>query len=486
MNAQDTNIRAVPENVPAEQALLGAILLNNASFDVINRLLEPQHFYEPLHQRVYEVIGQTLTNGRGANPVTLKNSLPAKVEGLKIDGQDVSVSAYLAHLCTHAVTVVNAPDYAAAIFDAWVARQAISALQDGVDTYFSLAPGENPLKAFEPIEERMAAIRADALKSSPIKNAGQSYLDALSESFRRGEVRGVPIALDEIAEVISEPCFEAGNLYGLLSSSGEGKTSLTIQLMLYALKKGHPVCFLSYDQSSDQAIRQMVAQEHEIEARRQRDAKLLSEKEFETCMSFARWIGSVPFEVIKCTDQSAPQLVGLARTFVKRRGNNKVPLIVVDHIGVVKPEDRRADEGTKAKGIGQILKAGAEMTDAAWLVLNQRNSFGMKRDNPRPISMDLFGGDPAKTPFDAIFYLYRFLKFLEERKAIASSDSDWKKIEKAFPSAVRQDGIDIAEIGSVKSRFGNPHIRQRLIFEARLTRYKSDRAPVEQESLEGF
>lgn len=475
--------RVVPENIEAEGALLGAILVNNAAFDAVNRLLEPQHFFEPLHQHVYEAIGQMLAAGRSATPVTLKNNLPVTVEGLKVNGKEASTMAYLAHLCANAVTVINAPDYAAAVYDAWVARQAISALQDGVDTYFKLAPGENPLKAFEPIEDRMAAIRAEALKAAPIKNAGQSYLEALSASYQRGEVRGVPIALNEIAEVISEPCFEAGNLYGLLSSSGEGKTSLTVQMMLYALKKGHPVCFLSYDQSSEQVIRQMVAQEYEIEARRQRDAKLLSEKEFTTCMDFANWIGSMPFEVIKCTDQSAPQLVGMARTFVKRRGNGKVPFVIVDHIGVVKPEDRRADEGTKAKGIGQILKAGAEMTDAAWLVLNQRNSFGMKRDNPRPISMDLFGGDPAKTPFDAIFYLYRFIKFLEERKAIASSDSDWKKINQVFPSAVRDEGIDIAEIGAIKVRFGSVAIKQRLVFEARLTRYKSDRAPVEQESL---
>src|SRR5690606_32387515 len=127
-------------------------------------------------------------------------------------------------------------DYAAAIFDAWVARQAISALQEGVEVSFNLGPGENPLKAFEPIEERMAAIRAAAQQSSPIKNAGQSYLDALSESYRRRAVRRVRIALHEIAEVISEPCFEAGNLYGLLSSPGEGKTSLTVQLILHALK----------------------------------------------------------------------------------------------------------------------------------------------------------------------------------------------------------------------------------------------------------
>ena len=484
MTAHDP-ARVVPHNIEAEQALLGALLMNNQVYDVVNRLLEPQHFYDPLHQRIYEVIGQALANGRVANPVTLKNGLPEKVDGLKIDGKEVPVLSYLTRLCLEAVTVVNAPDYAAAIFDAWVGRQAISALQDGVDTYFNLAPGADPLKAFEPIEERIAAIRADAMKSSPVKNAARSYLDSLSASYKRGEVRGVPIALDEIAEVISEPCFEAGNLYGLLSSSGEGKTSLTVQLMLHALQKGHPVCFLSYDQSAEQVIRQMVAQKYEIEARRQRDAKLLSEKEFQTCMEFADWIESRSFEVVKCTDHSAPQLVGMARTFVKRRGNGKVPLIVVDHIGVVKPEDRRADEGTKAKGIGQILKAGAETTDAAWLVLNQRNSFGMRRDNPRPISMDLFGGDPAKTPFDAIFYLYRYIKFLEERKAIASSDSDWKKIEKTFPSAVRE-GTDIAELGAIKVRFGSPHVRQRLIFEAHLTRYKSDREPVHQESLGDF
>lgn len=479
--------RIVPANIEAECALLGAILTNNAAFDRVSNLLEPGHFFEPVHQKIYQVVGELLRMGKVATPITVKNFLPTEIDGLKIDGEDATTMAYLARLCSQAATVLQARDYAAAIYDAWVARQAISTLEEGVEVYFNLSPGENPLKAFEPVEERMAAIRAEALKTAGVKNAGQSYLDSLAASYKRGEVRGVPIALDEIAEVISEPCFEAGNLYGLLSSSGEGKTSITVQMMLHALKKGHPVLFLSFDQSSDQVIRQMVAQEHNIEARRQRDSKLLSEKEYETCMGFADWIGSLPFEVVKCTDQSAPQLVGMARTFIKRFGSGLTPLVVVDHIGVVKPEDRRADEGTKAKGIGQILKAGAEMTDAAWLVLQQRNSYGMKRDNPRPIAADLFGGEGAKAPFDAIFYLYRFLHHLEQKRAIASSEADWKKINsgKVFPSAVL-GGEDIAEIGSVKCRFGSPNIRTRLIFEARFTRYKSDRNPVMQESLEGM
>lgn len=490
MTAHDPNLRRdpdeLPNNVEAEQALLGAILLNNQTFDLVSRILEPEHFYEPLHAKIYEVIGQMIRAGRGANHVTLRNYLPQKIDGLVLDGQPATAAQYLARLMTDAVvTVVNARDYALAIFDAWIARRAIRALEDGVKVYFGLQPGENPLKAFEPIEEEITAIRAEAAKTAPVRAVGSAYLADLEASYKRREVNGVPIAFDEIARVISEPCFEAGNLYGLLSSSGEGKTSLTIQLMHHALKRGHPVCFLSFDQSGVQVIRQMVAQVHGIEARRQRDAKLLSDQEFAICMDFAQWIDGQPFEVIKCTQQTAPQLVGMAKNFVRRRGNGKVPLVVVDHIGVVTPEDRRADEGTKAKSIGQILKAGAEVTEAAWLILNQRNTLGMKRDNPRPISQDLFGGDPAKAPFDAIFYLYRFLKYLEERMAIASSESDWKKIEKVFPAAVRE-GIDIAEIGAIKVRFGNPNIREQLIFEGAMTRYKSNKPIKVQESFEGF
>lgn len=482
MNMHTPPDRVVPHNIEAEQAVLGAVLVDNDAFHRVSGFLEPEHFHEPIHRKTFEVINSMIRSGRGANPITIKSFLPEH----EAISDDMTVGQYIAHLAVSAVGTSTVREYATAVHEMWIRREAIKACEDVVGVAFDLPPDKDILTEIAPLEDNLARLRAERIRGQDGKGAGESYLEALSQSFKRGEVRGVPIAMDEIAEVISEPCFEAGNLYGILSSSGEGKTSLTVQLMVHAMRKGHPVCFLSYDQSSNQVMRQMVAQEHDIEARRQRDAKLLSEKEFETCMGFAQWVRAQAFEVIKCTDQSAPQLVGLARTFVKRRGNGKVPFVVVDHIGVVKPEDRRADEGTKAKGIGQILKAGAEMTDAAWLVLNQRNSFGMRRDNPRPISMDLFGGDPAKTPFDAIFYLYRFLRFLEERKAVASSDSDWKKIDKVFPSAVRNDGIDIAEIGAIKVRFGSPHVRQRLIFDARLTRYKSDRAPQEQESFGGL
>lgn len=470
MNMHDPSFRTVPANIEAEQALLGAILMRNAAFDMVSGFLEAEHFYEHLHQRIYAIAAEMLRKGKSVTPILMKSYF----EGEMI-GEDMPVSKYLMRLAAEAVTIINAKDYGLAIHEMWIRRQAISVTEGVVSIAYDLPADKDVLDELAPVEEKLAALRAERIRGGERAGMGARYIDNMTAANQRGEIAGVPICLAEIAEVLSEPCFEAGNLYGLLSSSGEGKTALTVQIIVHALRKGHPVLFLSYDQSSDQIIRQMVAQVHGIEARRQRNPKLLGEKEWETCVQFAQWIEKQPFEVIRCTNQNAAQLVGYARTFVKRFGNGKHPLVVVDHIGVVTPEDKRADEGSKAKGINQVFKAGAETTGSAWLVLNQRNSYGLKRDNPRPISADLYGGDPAKQAYDAIFYLYRFLKHLEDKKAVAVTGSDWSKIEKAFPSAVREGGEDIAEIGAIKARFGNPHVRERLVFEARLTRYRSDR-----------
>jgi len=474
----DEALREVPNNIEAEQCLLGAVLINNACYDLVSRIVRPEHFFEPLHRDIFKVCGDLITVGRMATPVTLKDFLPVNA---KVG--DLTVGAYLAALCSEAVTVIQARDYAASIFDAWVSRQIIVACEDTVSRLYDRRPGMDPLLEAAPVEDTLAKLRAERVSASGTASHGRQYLESLTAALQQRKIMGVPICLPEIAAVISEPSFEAGNLYGLLSSSGEGKTSLTLQLIMHALKKGHPVQFLSFDQSAEQCIRQMVAQEHGIEARRQR-AGDLAEKEWEKVVDFSNWIDRQPFEVVKCTDQSAPQLLAFARAFVKRFGNGNTPLIVVDHIGAVKPEDRRADEGTKAKDINKVFKAGAEQTGAAWLVLNQRNSYGMKRDNPRPISADLFGGDPAKQAYDAIFYVYRYIKFLEERKAVAASDSDWKKIHKVFPSAV-MEGEDIAQIGAIKVRYGNPNVTRNLIFEARFTRYRSEQENNQAELLEG-
>jgi replicative DNA helicase len=272
MNAHDPSIHTVPVNIEAEQAVLGALLLNNAAMDRIGDLLEADHFHDQLHRAVFEAIRKMIAMGKTANPVTIKGALPDTFKGLKIEGEDATVMEYVALLCAKAINVINARDYAEAVHEMWIRRHAISAVNDVMDIAFNLPPDRDILDELEPIESKITALRAERIRGANKKGIGQAYLDSLTEARQRGSVRGVPICLEEIRIVISEPCFEATNLYGLLSSSGEGKTSLTLQIIAHALEEGHPVQFQSYDQSQEQCVRQMVAQKFGIEARRQRSA----------------------------------------------------------------------------------------------------------------------------------------------------------------------------------------------------------------------
>jgi replicative DNA helicase len=470
--------RELPANVDAEQSVLGQILNDNRCFDRISSFLEEEHFHEKLHQKIYFVCGELIRTGKQATPISVKTFLPAKgTIG------DMTMVQYLARLASDATGAFAVRENAIAVHEAWIARQAISAATDFLDFCFDPPPGVEVVGERTDLEDRLAQLRGLRVKSETRRGAGQQYIDNMNGVRQRGDVPGIPIALEEIQRVISEPTFELGNYYGLLSSSGEGKSSLTVQLVYHALANGCAVQFQSFDQSAEQIVRQMVAQRYKIEARRQRFGDL-KEGEWLEASLFAKWLDEQAFEVIECTHEGAPQLVGYARNFKRRRAGDRRLLIVTDHVNAVMPEKstERADEGSKAAAINSILKAGAKSVNAAWLVLNQRNTKGMQRDNPRPIASDLYGGEGAKRAYDAVFFLYRYKKFYAERCAIASKDADWKIINKVFPSAVRE-GKDIADIGACKVRFGDPSIRETLDFNARFTLLESIAPALDQDEM---
>src|SRR6266581_2445925 len=109
--------RAAPHNIEAEQALIGAILVNNEAFYRVSDFLEPRHFFEPIHQKIFELAASLVRSGKIANPVTLKTFLPGD-----IDIAGLTVSQYLARLAAEATTVINAEDYGRTIYDLAIRR----------------------------------------------------------------------------------------------------------------------------------------------------------------------------------------------------------------------------------------------------------------------------------------------------------------------------------------------------------------------------
>lgn len=447
--------------------------MDPSAVDHVPEWFDPAYFSIDAHTIIFRKAVEEVRASGFANPVLIKSALPNEKIG------EETVSEYISKLCGEALGSSAVPRLCEATYAHWKRRARLEAAQimasSAYDDDLDFPEKIDQLRqAFEKTVENLA--REAKASTTP----GNSYLSVFEASAHRDGIVGVPIALPEIAKVLSEPVFEAGNLYGLLSSSGEGKSSLTMQIIYHAVKQGHPVLFLSYDQSAAQCVRQMIAQVHAIDIRQQRQpATMMTKNEQDTCVNFAMWLDRQPIEIIRCQREGVTQLVAYSRRFIKRHNNGRTPLIVVDHIGKVKPRDPKLSADRISGEVTVELKALMDETHAAGLVLNQRNSFGTRRDNPRPIAADLYGGEGARADYDAVMYLYRAEKYKAEREKIAATDSDWKKINKVFGSDVE----GIAEIGSIKVRFGDPTITETLKFEARYTRYVSNRPPETQGRL---
>lgn len=430
--------------------------------------LEPEDFGEELHQIIFAEAVRLYRGNQHINPVSLKPAVPKVIKGLK--GSPAQYLTSLALLAADPIVRASFSKNVQIVKASALSRSLAREAQFAMDL---ASEGHSLLTLSEEIEMLETRVREKRQRLSELKSgtaAGNAYLAMFQSSCRRESVIGVPICIPEVAEVLSERVLEAGNLYGLLSSSGEGKTSLVVQLMYGPIKEDHPVLFLSYDQSAEQTVRQMIAQVEEISVRQQREPMtMMSDKERDMAIKFATWLNGRAFEVIRCQREGVSQLVAYARRFAKKHANGRTPFIVIDHIGKVKPRDPKLDAGRISGDVTVELKAMADELGCAVLILNQRNSSGTQRDNPRPIARDLYGGEGAKADYDGILYLYRAEKYKAEREATAATDSDWKKINKVFGSEIE----GIAEIGSIKVRFGDPTIRRTLKFEARFTRYQS-------------
>ncbi|MBA3576206.1 MAG: helicase DnaB [Sphingomonas sp.] len=472
--------REAPNNCEAEQALLGALLVNNDAFARVSAFLRPEHFHEGLHRRIFEEIGRHIAAGKSVDPVIIKPFLPANE---KVG--DMNVAQYLAKLAAGTVTVINANDYGQSIFDLYQRRQLIG-IGEGMAAQAYDAPIETSGNQIAgEYSEKLATIQADSPKHEGPGTAKATVARMMERNKAKADMPTVAFPLEQLREVMNGH-MEVGNLYGLLSGSGEGKTSLLMQIIDHAVMNGHPVLMLSYDQSPDQCINQIVSQRTGIENTRIRAMTLMDheqERYYETLFAMS----DLPLEIRKCSarDDGTVQIAGYVRRFIKTyRGRfDKHPLITLDHVRKVKPRSDRDHEGRIAGEINGVCKELAGEHGAAWLSLNQRSSAGAKRKNPRPIDSDLYGGEQAREDYDGMFYLYRPWKYWQAQLATADDERQERDVDARFTRGNWTE--DQAEIGALKVRFGNPTIRRRLRFEAEYTRYVSMRAAAQPELFEG-
>src|SRR5215510_8712531 len=175
--------RTPPHNQEAEQALLGAILVNNEALDRVSSFLQSRHFINPLHGRIYESTSQLIRGGKRATPITLKtyfeNELPVG---------DLTVPQYLGRLAVNATTIINAEDYGRTIYDLAIRRQLIQIGEGMVNTAYDAPIDAPPAVQIEDTEQKLyelAEIGKYGSGFEPFTAALTDAIDMAANAYRR-------------------------------------------------------------------------------------------------------------------------------------------------------------------------------------------------------------------------------------------------------------------------------------------------------------
>ena len=192
----EQSYRLAPHNIDAEQALLGAILVNNEAFYRVSDFLEPEHFYEAVHRDVYEVLDKIIRAGKTATPVTAKTFLPDDLL------EDMTMAQYLARLAAEATTVLNAIDYGQTIYDLALERALIQIGEEMVETAYDRDVEATPAKQIESAERQLFDLAEKGRYDGGFQgfnNALRDAIDMAGEAYRRdGGLSGIATGLTEM------------------------------------------------------------------------------------------------------------------------------------------------------------------------------------------------------------------------------------------------------------------------------------------------
>src|SRR5215475_7010761 len=227
--APDTapSYRTAPHNIEAEQALLGAILVNNEAFYRVSDFLEPNHYYEPIHQRIYELAASLIRAGKISNPVTLKTFLPADV-----DIAGLTVSQYLARVAAEATTVINAEDYGRTIYDLSIRRSLIVIGEDMVNVAFDAPVDFMPRDQIEDAERRLYELAETGKYDGGFQRfaaALTTAVDMAARAYQRdGRLSGLATGLHDLDRMMGG--LQPSDLIILAGRPGMGKSSLATNI----------------------------------------------------------------------------------------------------------------------------------------------------------------------------------------------------------------------------------------------------------------
>jgi replicative DNA helicase len=465
--------RSAPHNIEAEQSLLGAMLVNNDAFYRVSDFLEPKHFFETVHQKIYETASSLIRMGKVATPVTLKTFFPAEVDIL-----GMTVGQYLARLAAEATTIINAQDYGRAIYDLALRRDLIGIGEDMVNVAYEAPVDFAPRAQIEDAERKLYELAESGRYDGGFQRFSQAMkvaLDMAANAYQRdGKLSGIATGLRDLDSKMGG--LQRSDLVIVAGRPGMGKTALATNIA-YNIAKVHRaeiqadgtsksvnggiVGFFSCEMSAEQLATRILAEQTSIASSQIRRGGI-DQDEFEKIRDYTIQLEHLPLFVDETGGLSISQLTARARRLKRQRG---LDVLIVDYIQLLQGTGRRVDNRVQeVTEITTSLKALAKELNIPIIALSQLSRQVENRDDKRPQLADLRESGSIEQDADVVLFVYREEYYLQNKEPKPGT-VEHEKWQTEMSLAHRR-----AEVIIGKQRHG-PTGTVKLQFEGQFTRF---------------
>ncbi|KEC54322.1 replicative DNA helicase [Bartonella rochalimae] len=470
---ESTFFRQMPHNIEAEQALLGAILINNDALDRVSDFLKSEHFFQQLHQQLFEVVSQIIKKGKLATPVTIKPFIPAEE---KIG--DITVFNYVIRLAKEAVTIINAEDYGRVIYDLFIRRSLINLGNEVVNTSFEAPLELTPIQQIEKIERDLFQLAEKGKYGGGFESFDEAIKKAIDMAGiakkRSSRLSGIATHIKKLDEQMGG--LQPSDLIIIAGRPGMGKTALATNIAFNIANtyncdtkkesspdnEGGIVGFFSLEMSSEQLATRIISEQIEVSSSNIRRGNI-SEEQFAKLLRIMNRLQKVPLYIDQTGGISITQLAARARRLKRQHG---LDVLIIDYIQLMTSNSKRSSE-SRVQEITEIttgLKALAKELNVPIIALSQLSRQVENRTDKRPQLSDLRESGSIEQDADVVIFVYREEYYLknEEPKIGGPEHLKWQ--------ASMDEVFGKADIIVAKQRHGPTGI-VKLSFQADFTRF---------------
>jgi len=463
LNLVKNNFEEFPNNIEAEQSIIGTILVSNEIFDEINTIITSKNFYDPMHQKIFDAIENLIYKGMLANPITLKNYFENEKD-------ELNVPDYLVKITKFSTSSRQAIEYSKIIYDMFVRRELIKISEGTID---SAKLKDLDISAQNIIEnsEKLLFDLAEkgSFNSSLVKfdEALKQTIEMASNAYKNEEgIVGVPTGLRDLDDRLGG--LHKSDLVIIAGRPSMGKTALATNIAFNAAKKlqesgkKSSIAFFSLEMSSEQLSTRILAEQSRIKSNDIRRGRI-SDEQFDKFIEISKDISELPLFIDETPAITIAAVSNRARRIKRLFG---LDLIVVDYIqlmrGTTFNKDGRVQEISQ---ITQGLKAIAKELSVPVLALSQLSRQVEQRDSHKPLLSDLRESGSIEQDADVVMFVYREAYYLERKEPRPAT------VEHAEWQAKMNEVSNLAEILISKQRHG-PTGNLMLEFEAMFTKFK--------------